>query len=225
MENARRSGMVTVMSVRIKICGITHLEDALAAVACGADALGFMFYPKSSRFVTPEHASEIIRCLPPFISRVGVFVNEDAERIREIVSMCGLDTLQFHGDEPPGFTREFEPVKTIKAIRVRNAESIGCLPDHRTDAWLLDSYVAGQEGGTGEQFNWDLAVEASTMGRPIILAGGLTPENVADAIRHVLPYGVDVSSGVESSPGRKDPGKVQAFIEATRSSGRFDDPE
>lgn len=211
------------MSVRIKICGITHLEDALAAAACGADALGFMFYRNSARYVDPETAAEIIRSLPPFISRVGVFVNEETSRIRQITSMCGLDTLQFHGDESPESIREFEPLKTIKAIRVRDADSIRSLLDYRADAWLLDSYVSGQKGGTGERFNWALAVEASTMGRPIVLAGGLTPGNVADAIGHVRPYGVDVSTGVESSPGRKDPGKVQAFIEAARSADRFDE--
>ena len=200
------------MSVKVKICGITSLEDALAAVDAGADALGFMFYESSPRNVSDKVAADIIRQLPPFVSKVGVFVNAAEESVRRIAGECGIDTLQFHGDETPEFCRRFLPLKTYKAFRMENLESLGALPAYRTDAWLLDSFVAGKPGGTGAKFNWDLAVECRKLGRPIILAGGLTPENVADAVRKVRPFAVDVSSGVESTPGKKDHAKIRKFI-------------
>ena len=205
------------MSVKVKICGITILEDAEAAVDAGADALGFMFYEPSPRHIAIAVAAAIIQELPPFVAKVGVFVNASSEQVRRTIAECGLDTLQFHGDEAPGFCRQFG-LKAIKAFRVRDAESLRQMTDYRSEAWLLDSYVEGKIGGTGARFNWQLAREAGTIHRRIILAGGLTPENVGQAVREVRPYGVDVSSGVESAPGQKDHAKIRAFVEAVNSS-------
>jgi phosphoribosylanthranilate isomerase len=197
--------------VRVKICGITSAEDARAAVEAGADALGFMFYEPSPRCVTPELAAAIIGELPTHVAKVGVFVDADEAMVRATAATAGLDTLQFHGSESPDFCARFE-LRTIKAFRVKDSESLGQLPDYETDAWLLDSHVKGVPGGTGARFNWDLAVEAKRLGRPILLAGGLTPENAADAVGQIAPFGLDVSSGVEASPGRKDAAKVAALI-------------
>jgi phosphoribosylanthranilate isomerase len=205
------------MSVRVKICGITNLPDAQVAVGAGADALGFNFYEKSPRYVPPATAAEISRSLPPFTLRVGVFVNPAEELVRRAIGECGLNLLQFHGDEPPEFCTQFG-LMSMKAFRVRDAGSLKELPKYQTDAWLLDAYASDAFGGTGEKFNWSLAVEAQKSGKPVFLAGGLTPENVAEAIRQVQPFGVDVSSGVEFSPGRKDHSKVSAFIKSAKSS-------
>ena len=205
------------MSLLVKICGITNLEDARTAVDAGADALGFMFYAASARNIDPAAAREIIAQLPAGAAKVGVFVNATAETIRRIAPECGLDTLQLHGEEMPEFCRQFAPLKIWKAVRVRDENSLRALPAYETDAWLLDSFTPGARGGTGEKFNWDLAVSAKNLGRPVILAGGLTPENIAEAVRQVRPFGVDVSSGVESAPGKKDAAKVRAFIEAAKS--------
>ncbi|KAF0179012.1 MAG: phosphoribosylanthranilate isomerase [Limisphaerales bacterium] len=204
------------MRTKVKICGLTRLPDALAAVEAGADALGFMFFEGSKRFLQPADAAQIIRALPPFVAKVGVFVNASADTVRATVAECGLDTLQFHGEETPAFCRQFAPLKVVKAFRVQNAESLRPLPDYAVDAWLLDSHVPGQRGGTGEKFNWDLACQAKELGRPVILAGGLTSENVADAVQQVWPFGVDVSSGVESAPGQKDAGLVRRFVAIVR---------
>jgi phosphoribosylanthranilate isomerase len=206
------------MNIRVKICGITNLDDALAAVNAGADALGFIFHESSPRYVPVNVAAEIVCALPPFVATVGVFVNAAEGVVRKTVAECGLDTVQFHGDETPDFCRRFSPLKVYKAFRVHNRESLHPLPGYLTDAWLLDGFVADKPGGTGTRFNWDLALEAKKLGRPIILAGGLKPENVADAVRQVQPYAVDVSSGVESAPGKKDPWKVRDFIAAARAA-------
>ena len=203
------------MSVKVKICGITNVEDAQAAVAAGADLLGFVFAEESPRRVTVEQAAEIARVVPPFVLRVGLFVNAPPELVMEAMMRCGLQLLQFHGDETPEYCRQFGAM-SMKAFRVKDADSLRALPDYPTDAWLLDAFVPGQRGGTGHSFNWDLAIEAMKLGKPVFLAGGLTPENVADAVRKVQPYGVDVSSGVESAPGKKDHAKVRAFIEAAK---------
>jgi phosphoribosylanthranilate isomerase len=204
------------MSTRVKICGITNLGDAQAAVEAGADALGFNFWKKSPRFLAVAPAAKISKQLPPFIMRVGVFVNAPAELVARAIGECGLSLLQFHGDEPPEFCTKFG-LMSMKAFRIRNAESLKELPKYPTEAWLLDGYSTGARGGTGKKFNWDLAIEAQKFGRPIFLAGGLTPENVAEAVRKVRPFGVDVSSGVESSPGKKDPSKIKAFVNAVRT--------
>jgi phosphoribosylanthranilate isomerase len=205
------------MSVRVKICGITNLADAQAAAEAGADALGFVFYEKSPRHMTIPAVAGISKLLPPFILRVGVFVNAPKEEIVRAIGECGLGLLQFHGDEPPEFCTQFG-LMSMKAFRIRDAESLKGLPKYKTDAWLLDAYSSDTLGGTGEVFNWDLAVEAQKTGRPIFLAGGLTPGNVAEAVRKVRPFGVDVSSGVESSPGKKDHAKIRAFINAVKAT-------
>ncbi len=205
------------MSVKVKICGNTNLADAQAAVEAGADMLGFIYCARSPRNVAVEQVAEIVRTLPPYIVKVGVFVNPTEEAVIRALGECGLNMLQFHGDESPEFCTQFG-VMSVKAFRVRDAESLRPLPDFPTDAWLLDTYSAEQAGGTGKTFNWDLALEAGKLGKPIFLAGGLTPDNVADAVRRVRPFAVDVSSGVESSPGKKDHARVRAFIKAARAS-------
>jgi phosphoribosylanthranilate isomerase len=204
------------MTTQVKICGITSLDDAQAAAEAGADALGFVFYNNSPRYMTIPAVAGIFKKSPLNIMRVGVFVNSPADFIIRAVAECGLSLLQFHGDEPPEFCTQFG-VMSMKAFRIRDAESLKELPKYSTDAWLLDACSSESLGGTGEKFNWNLAVEAQKFGRPIFLAGGLKPENVADAVRRVKPFGVDVASGVESSPGKKDRAKVQAFIRAVRS--------
>jgi len=203
------------MSVKVKICGITSVADALVAAEAGADMIGLMFYDHSPRRVTLPQAVEISRALPPFVLRVGVFVNPPEALVTRAIAECGLNLLQFHGDEPSEFCTRFG-VMSLKALRVRAAASLKQLEDFHTDAFLLDAYSKAGFGGTGEKFNWDLALEARKFGKPIFLAGGLTPENVADAVEKVHPFAVDVSSGVESSPGKKDAAKVRAFIQAVR---------
>ena len=204
------------MSTKVKICGITNYADAQAAVEAGADALGFVFYDKSPRYVTVKQAVEITRQLQPFVMRVGLFVNAAEELVVRVIGECGLTMLQFHGDEPPEFCTQFG-LMSMKAFRVHGPETLQEIPKYKTDAYLLDAFSSTALGGTGEKFNWDLAVEAQKFGKPIFLAGGLTPENVAGAIRKVRPFGVDVSSGVESAPGKKDHAKVKAFITAAKS--------
>ena len=209
------------MSVRVKICGITSIDDAQAAVEAGADALGFMFYEPSPRYLTPEEAGAIIRELPDHVARVGVFVDADEPTIRSTSTSAGLDTLQFHGNESPDFCTQFE-LRTIKAFRMKDRESLAQLAGYRTDAWLLDSYVQGVPGGTGERFNWDLAVEAKRLGCPILLAGGLTPDNAGEAVDQVAPFGLDVSSGVEAAPGRKDAAKMATLLASAKGSSTAD---
>ena len=209
------------MNVRVKICGLTRVSDALAAVEAGADALGFMFYSRSPRHVTGAQAREIARHLPPFVARVGVFVNPDEAEVRELAAAVGLTAIQLHGEESPAVCARLAAagLPVIKAWRVRDAASLAGLTAYRAvSAWLLDAYVKGQRGGTGERFNWELAEQARAHGVPIILAGGLTPENAAAAARQVRPYGLDVSSGVETTPGQKDPARIRAFLAAVRSA-------
>lgn len=201
--------------VRVKICGITNVEDALAAVDYGADALGFIFYEKSPRYVAPEKAREIIATLPSLVSTVGVFVNEDPPRMKEIMSYAGISILQLHGDEPPGICAEWPRV--IKCLRVGDFVDLKLLETFHVSAFLLDTYSPRQFGGTGQVFNWDIAVEAKRFGR-IILSGGLTPDNIGNAVRRVKPYAVDVSSGVEQEKGKKDLKKMKAFIEKAKAA-------
>jgi len=203
------------MSVKVKICGITNLADAQAAVEAGADALGFNFYEKSPRYISLKTAAAISKQLPPFVMRVGVFVNAPEEFVLRAISEAGLTMLQFHGDEPPEFCTQFGLMR-MKAFRIRDKKSLEEIPNYQTDAYLLDAYSAEARGGTGEKFNWNLAVAAQKFGKPIFLAGGLTLENVAEAVKKVRPFGVDVSSGVESAPGKKDHAKMKAFIKAAK---------
>jgi len=205
------------MRIRVKICGITRAEDARVAVDAGADALGFVFVSASPRCVAPETAASIAEGLPPFVARVALLVDADPAVARDLLERTGMDTVQFHGDEPPDLCRSFrDRFRVVKALRVRGPETLEHIAAYRgsADAILLDAWVAGTPGGTGKRFDWDLAAAAGQQGMPVVLAGGLTPENVASAIRQARPFAVDVSSGVEESPGRKDPSRVRAFLRA-----------
>lgn len=230
------------MRCQVKICGITSVQDAQTAIEAGADALGFVFYPPSPRHLEWARAKDILSHVPADIATVAVLVDPTWDYLLRLVETCPINVLQFHGHESPavcqeagrlchashvrphrqtpGSTRSFlefsasPNVRTTKAFRVKDASDLEGLGSYPTDAWLLDSYVPGQAGGTGECFNWDLVAQAKALERPVILAGGLTPDNVASAIRQTRPYAVDVSSGVERSPGVKDPARVRAFIQA-----------
>ena len=203
--------------IKIKICGITNLEDALLAAELGADALGFIFYSQSPRKVAPETAREIIAQLPPFVVSVGVFVDEAAAVVQELAARVGLDWVQLHGQESPEYCRNLGR-KVIKGFRIKDEDSLRLLADYQgaAQALLLDTYKQGQVGGTGTAFDWRLAREAKKYGW-IILAGGLTPENVSRAIAIALPAAVDTASGTEAAPGRKDPAKLRAFFRAVSS--------
>lgn len=205
-------------AVRVKVCGITSLEDALVAAEAGADAIGFIFHPPSPRFIRPEAARKISDGLPPFVARVGVFVDSSEERIAEVARVAGLDAIQLHGRETADFCRRVGETRVIKAFRVDGPAVLEALAEYSSMPWLLDSYVPGAFGGTGQTFNWDLACEAVRRGGRVILAGGLTPENVGRAVAAVRPYAVDVSSGVESAPGRKDAQRVRAFVTAAKGA-------
>ena len=195
----------------------------MAAVDAGVDAVGFVFVEGTPRHVGSTAARRIIGRLPPFVSTVGLFVDADAETIAETIAETGIDTVQLHGDETPEFAELWRArSKVMKAFRIRGAESLESLDAYKgfVDAWLLDAFVDGKAGGTGAKFDWDLAVDASCRGVPIVLAGGLNPANVAEAVARVGPHAVDVSSGVESAPGRKDASKIRALVKAVRSADR-----
>lgn len=198
--------------MRIKICGVTNVEAALAAAEAGADAVGFVFAP-SRRQVDKGIAREICDNLPPFVSKVGVFVDEAAEKVAELAAYCGLDVLQFHGNESPAYCGQFTQ-KIIRGVRVKHAGVLAELAAFPDCTPLLDSYTAGEMGGTGSVFSWDLAVDIAKT-RKIILAGGLNEENILEAIMQVKPYGVDISSGVETN-GQKDIAKIKRFITKIR---------
>ena len=201
--------------VRIKICGITNIEDALLSVDLGASALGFVFYKGSKRYIKPDNAQSIISKLPPFVTTVGVFANQELEEIKKIKGKAGFDAFQLHGDESPDFCMELEG-KVIKAIRVKDSIDPKVIESYPTQAILIDNYSTEAYGGTGETFGWEILKGFDTS-KKIVLSGGLTPENVAQAIRIVNPYAVDVSTGVEASPGKKNPDKLKRFIEAARN--------
>lgn len=202
--------------VRVKICGIRDWEEARMVLDAGVDTLGFVF-TRSPREIKPEAAREIINRLPPFTTTVGVFVNEPRYSLMEIASFCHLDVLQLHGDEPPEYCHGLSQ-RLLKAVRVRDANSLEGLEAYwEVQGFLLDACVPGKAGGTGTTFNWELVRTGTIADKPIILAGGLTPENVATAIRLVRPYAVDVSSGVEAG-GRKDPARIAAFLEAVKKA-------
>ncbi len=211
--------MSKALMVRVKICGITNPEDASLAAALGADALGFIFYPKSPRFVRPEAARDIIRGLPPLVLTVGVFVDEEAGLVREMAEKAGLDWVQLHGQESPEYCHTLSR-RVIKVFRVKGDEIYAQISAYQgaAQAFLLDTFKPGIPGGTGETFDWEVARQAKEYG-PIILAGGLTPENVAQAIGVAQPAAVDVASGVEKEPGQKDPEKLRAFIESVKMAG------
>lgn len=202
----------------VKICGITNEEDARVAVEAGADALGFIMYRKSPRFVDRAMVQRIIAGLPPFVVPVGVFVNEEPAMVRELMDFCGFGLAQLHGDESAAYAQALGR-PAMKALRLKDRASFLALAEFHGRAnvrgFVIDAFSEQAYGGTGQTVDWSLAAEVARSSR-VLLAGGLTPDNVADAIGHVRPYGVDVSSGVEASPGKKDHGKVQAFIRAAK---------
>lgn len=201
--------------VRIKICGITNIEDALLSVDLGANALGFVFYKGSKRYIEPDNAKSIISKLPPFVTTVGVFANQELDELKKIKEKAGFDAFQLHGDESPDFCMKLEG-KIIKAIRVKDSIDPKEVESYPAQAILFDNYSAEAYGGTGETFGWEILKGFDTS-KKIILSGGLTPENVAQAVKIVNPYAVDVSSGVEENPGRKNPNKLKRFIKAVRN--------
>jgi len=205
------------MATAVKICGITRPEDALAAARAGAHAIGLVFYAKSPRHVTPARAAEIIRVLPPFVTTVGLFVDTTAEGVRAALAEAPVGLLQFHGDETPEFCRQFKR-PYVKAVRVKaGVDLLQYAQDyHDAKALLLDAFVEGLHGGSGAAFDWSLIPRGLPL--PVILSGGLTPENVADAVRRVRPSAVDTSSGVESAKGIKDAQKIAAFIKGVRNA-------
>ncbi|WP_163339340.1 phosphoribosylanthranilate isomerase [Desulfopila sp. IMCC35008] len=213
---------------RIKVCGTTTLHDATAAIDCGVDALGFIFVDSSPRYISPEKAREITMRLPPFVHFVGVFVDQDPVEIKEISRYCNLSTIQLHGKETPDYCQVLRktasPCTVIKAFRVGADSSAGDFKKYSdfVDGYLLDTYVKGQEGGTGEVFDWSV-IESLKLDLPFMLAGGLTPENVEAAVSSVRPYGIDINSGVEKEPGVKDHEKlfslIQRVLEFDRLSG------
>lgn len=205
------------MPTRVKICGITRLEDALVACHAGADALGFVFYAPSPRSVTAESARAIIDALPPFVTTVGLFVDPDPELVERTLQSARLDLLQFHGDESAQFCERFDR-SYIKAVRVRpEADLIEYARRYsRARGLLLDAFVSGIHGGTGNRFDWSLI--PANLGLPVVLSGGLDSESIGDAIRRVKPWAVDVSSGVESAKGIKDPTRIHEFISGVRNA-------
>ena len=205
------------MATAVKICGITRPEDALAAARAGAHAIGLVFYAPSPRHVTPARAAEIIRVLPPFVTTVGLFVDAGAEEVSSTLAEAPVGLLQFHGGETPEFCRQFKR-PYVKAVRVRpGVDLLQYARDfYDAKALLLDAYVEGLHGGSGAAFDWSLIPRGLPL--PVILSGGLTPENVMDAVRRVRPSAVDVSSGVESAKGIKDAQKIAAFIKGVRNA-------
>jgi phosphoribosylanthranilate isomerase len=205
------------MNIRVKICGITNLDDALAAVYYGADALGFVFYKGSPRYISYRNSASIIKKLPPLITTVGVFVDEKPSHVEKIISRTCIDVVQFHGNEAPELCNCSRSL--IKAIKVKSLESLEPLDKYKSkvSAFLLDTFTPNALGGTGQTFNWDIAIYAKKFGK-IILAGGLNADNVIEAVKHVKPYGVDVSSSIESKKGKKDHKKIKLFIEKVKNA-------
>ncbi len=199
---------------KVKICGIKNLQDAIFAADYGTDAIGFVF-AKSIRKVSKEKARAIVRKLPPFVTTVGLFVNETAENIEAACRFCGLDAIQLHGNEPPNILNKLKDFKTIKAFRIQNEKDINPIKKYKPNAILLDGYSENKMGGTGTSFDWKIVKKLKTS-IPIIVAGGLTHLNVSRAIKIVNPYGVDVSSGVEIAPGKKDKKLIKQFIDAVK---------
>ncbi|MBM4160179.1 MAG: phosphoribosylanthranilate isomerase [Ignavibacteria bacterium] len=199
----------------VKICGITSLEDALHAVRCRADAIGFVFHDESPRFISHPRAAEISLRMPEHVSKIGVFVNASAKFIHDIVNHVKLSAVQLHGSEGPDDLVSYE-ISVIKAFQISDDFDVEVMRNYIVDAFVLDAHKEGKHAGTGKMFDWNIAIKAKEYGK-IILSGGLTPDNVEEAVRFVRPYGVNVSSGVESSPGKKDPAKVREFIIRAKS--------
>ncbi len=201
--------------VQIKICGITNVEDGLAAASAGADAMGFVFHPASPRYVTPGRAKEIIRSLPPALCTVGVFVNLAAEEVLQIAELSGLDFIQLHGGETREYCRRFPRERLIKALSFRSNEEFSLMADYPVRAFLVDAHDPVRFGGTGKICDWNLAGKAAAR-HPLILAGGLNAENIRSALQAVHPAAVDICSGVEKAPGKKDHEKIRLVIAAVR---------
>jgi phosphoribosylanthranilate isomerase len=201
--------------IRVKICGITNIGDACWAAECGADALGFIFYPKSPRYVAPERAKEILQKVPGSIGRVGVFVNQEIDVVKEIVGFCGLHLIQLHGDESSQYCSQFPRSSLIKTVSHWAEEDIQKLDDYSVRAILVDAHEPGRYGGTGEESDWALALKVKKK-HPLILAGGLDKENIERAIETVRPCAVDINSGVEISPGKKDRYRIREIMEIIR---------
>jgi phosphoribosylanthranilate isomerase len=200
---------------QIKICGITNIEDGLAAASAGADALGFVFHPASPRYVTPGRAREIIGSLPQAVCTVGVFVNLAAEEVLSIAELCGLDLIQLHGGETREYCRRFPRERVIKALSFRSEEEFVAMADYPVRAFLVDAHDPVRFGGTGKTCNWNLAHRAAAR-HPLILAGGLSEENIIAALEAVRPLAVDISSGVETAPGKKDHEKIRSVIASVK---------
>jgi len=198
--------------IRVKVCGITNVEDARSAVKSGAWALGFVFYKKSPRYVSPFKARKIIEALPPFVTPVGVFVDLKEGAVKEILRFTGIRTVQFHGNETPDYCRRFSPFCVIKAFRVDEKFSVQSLAPYAVQGFLFDAFQKDVPGGTGKTFDWALVREAKNFNRPVILSGGLHSSNVQEAVEAVRPFAVDVSSGVEESPGKKSERSLQEFF-------------
>lgn len=206
------------MDTLVKICGITNKPDALAACEAEVDMLGFVF-AESPRRIEVNRAAEIVSSLPTSVAKVGLFVNEAEIVVKMIADQLGLDYLQLHGDEDPDYCRGLGKVRrVIKAFRIKDEASLKDLANYDVDIYLLDAYAGPARGGTGATFDWKLALKAKELGKPIILAGGLTPQSVVGAIRKVRPYAVDVSTGVEASPGKKDPRLMKEFIRRVKGA-------
>ena len=203
--------------VRVKICGITNLEDALYSFFSGASGLGFVFYKKSPRYILPLKAAKISRILPEKIKRVGVFVDEKVSTVKKIAKLCGLNMLQFHGQESPQYCKKFKGYKVIKAFRVSNPEDLKEIVKYKTFAYLFDSFSRTKLGGTGNKFNWKILAQAARIKPVVFVSGGLTAANVKKAINLLKPDWVDVSSSLELKPGKKDHRKIQKFIQLVRS--------
>ncbi len=202
---------------RVKICGITNYRDAAFSIKSGADFLGFVFYKKSKRYISPASAKHIIKKLPKRIFKVGVFVNEEQDRVRSIAKSCGLDILQFHGDEKPSYLASFKDWPVIKAIRIKDKIDLAALQAHKPDYFLFDAYKRGIFGGTGESFDWSALKKLNQINTPFFVSGGLSPDNVRQLLMMVRPFCVDVSSGVEKEPGKKDHSLVKKFIHIVKS--------
>ncbi len=206
-------------NIRIKVCGLTDPDQALETCMAGADAIGFVFTPKSPRLLSREDARHIIKKMPPMVQSVGVFVDESIDTIREIVEFCGIDLVQLHGSEPPGFCKLLAP-RVIKAFRVKNDRVLQEIENYSgaVRGILIDTWARGTHGGTGKTFDWDVARKiVASIDMPVILAGGLEPGNVEEAVSKVRPWGVDVSSGVETAPGQKSIEKIKEFIRNARA--------
>ena len=201
----------------VKICGITNKEDALCAAKLGATALGFIFYPASPRYVKPEDARKIISNLPDELVKVGVFVNEKADEIKRVMEYCGLDMIQLHGDESPEFCREFTASQIIKAVELKNDDDLNHAYSYEVAAILVDSRHAGLYGGTGRKANWKLACRTKNK-KPLILSGGLNEGNIAEALQTVAPAALDINSGVESEPGKKNHAKLARIFDIIRAA-------